>query len=553
MYPFTPSLIAFLLLLTSLVNSAVSGEIRGQIMDQKGNPLPARVYVRGSDGSWFHCRSTNDKGSAIPYEVKRFDTSWESHTTLSGHPFVAEVPAGRYRVFAERGPEYIPASVEVDATPEAAGEVTLTLRRWTNMGERSWFSGDTHVHRAVADLPNLLLAEDLNVALPLTYWVTKSHVPPSAGDKTSPREQAGGLIQIDPTHVIYPMNTEYEIFTVSGEGHTLGAIFVLNHKKPFFIGTPPVKPIATRARAQGALLDLDKHNWQWSLMLVPVMDVDLYELTNNHVWRTEFGYKAWQPVAAPPYMNTERDADGWTERGWIDFGLDTYYLLLNCGFRMRPSAGTASGVHPVPLGFGRVYVHQPDGFSYENWMKGLNDGLSFVTTGPMIDVTIDEKHGMGARLTEPKGSTHTLNISAEWPRHLAFDSLELIVNGKKTPVPLNVLQGADSSRGHATVKLDIEQTSWIAARIFTKTSDSWRKAALGSGIRFAHSSPIWIDVAGTELLPSQEGIDWLVRRMRDELKRNTGVLGSPALAEYEEALETYLAIKTKVQQHSNSN
>ena len=57
---------------------------------------------------------------------------------------------------------------------------------------------------------------------------------------------------------------------------------------------------------------------------------------------------------------TKADYELWhsilNERGWLDFTFQNYYLLLNCGFRLRPTGGTASGVHPVPLGFGRVYV-----------------------------------------------------------------------------------------------------------------------------------------------------------------------------------------------------
>ena len=44
-------------------------------------------------------------------------------------------------------------------------------------------------------------------------------------------------------------------------------------------------------------------------------------------------------------------------------------IRMLCGL-LRPTAGTASGVHPVPLGFGRVYVHCPAGFSYEAWVRG---------------------------------------------------------------------------------------------------------------------------------------------------------------------------------------
>src|SRR5262249_20829697 len=148
--------------------------------------------------------------------------------------------------------------------------------------------------------------------------------------------------------------------------------------------------------------DLDKHNWPWSMMLVPVIMPDLFELTNNHIWRTEFAFGGYGEPA-PPYMKVAMDANGWTEAGWIDYGLQNYYALLNCGFRLRPSGGTAAGVHPVPLGFGRVYVHLPDGFSYAGWVKGLNAGRSFVTTGPMLFVELDgQDPGHTFRLDEAR-------------------------------------------------------------------------------------------------------------------------------------------------------
>ena len=71
----------------------------------------------------------------------------------------------------------------------------------------------------------------------------------------------------------------------------------------------------------------------------------------------------------------------------IYYSIAGAYALLNCGFRLRPTAGTASGVHPVPLGFGRVYVHLPDGFDYAAWMKGLGAGRSFVTAAPRPKAT----------------------------------------------------------------------------------------------------------------------------------------------------------------------
>ncbi|MCE9545310.1 MAG: CehA/McbA family metallohydrolase, partial [Planctomycetia bacterium] len=170
---------------------------------------------------------------------------------------------------------------------------------------------------------------------------------------------------------------------------------------------PPVEDVAREVRRQGGLLELDKHNWPWSMMLIPTIHVDLYELTNNHVLRTGFRFRTW---AEPPpdYMCVERDLKGGvTENGWIDFTLQNYYCLLDCGFRMRPTAGTGTGVHPVPLGYGRVYVHCDGDLTMDHWLRGLDAGQSFVTTGPLMDVRVNgELPGKTFTQEKPEGTFH---------------------------------------------------------------------------------------------------------------------------------------------------
>eukprot|EP00913_Durusdinium_trenchii_P035312 g33042.t1 len=446
------------------------------------------------NGKWHFAKSAHKKGSAIEYRKNRGPNSVEMHTSISAHRFRAELPAGEYTVTVERGKEYLPYTkkVTIGARPV---ELTVKLRRWINMAARGWYSGDTHVHRTVAELPNAMLAEDLNVALPLTHWVTKAYTPPTQGDKNTDVADAARLIRVDDTHVIYPLNTEYEIFTVNGKRHTLGAVFVLNHKRPLPMGTPPVGPIAAAARKQGAILDLDKHSWPWSLMLVPVMNVDLFELSNNHVWRTEFYFKRWTLNMRPEFMKVETDDVGMTERGWVDFGFGTYYALLNCGFRMRPTAGTASGVHPVPLGFGRVYVHLKDGFSYDKWMAGLNAGRSFVTTGPMPVLEFNGRLP-GHRFKLANGDAHhAAAVRGTIESAQPLSSIEIVVNGEvvRKIKPKNNKQksGAYISRIDEAVRL--EGTSWVAVRCFENRP--------GGKFRFAHTSPVWFDVKGKPLRP----------------------------------------------------
>ena len=211
-----PAPLAFRIsLVSALIGSWVAAlpgqvELRGRILDQKDDaPLAARLYLRDAEGTWHHARSAGDDGEAVPYEIRR-GLSAEVHTSLSAHPFVADLPPGRYTLVAERGKEYFPAvqDIETAAGDGAPRELVLRLRRWTNMAERGWYSGETHVHRRVAELPTLLLAEDLNVALPLTAWVTDSREAPSGANKNPEPVPAAELIEVDGTHVIWPINTE---------------------------------------------------------------------------------------------------------------------------------------------------------------------------------------------------------------------------------------------------------------------------------------------------------------------------------------------------------
>jgi hypothetical protein len=506
--------------------------LRGEIVDaQTGRPLPARLYIEREDGRWFFARSASAAGSAVRYDKRNWinTNAAEMHVTLSAHPFVADLPPGRYTLTVERGKEYLSLTnvVEVKSVPV---EVRLPLRRWVDMAGRGWFSGDTHVHRTVDELPNVMLAEDLNVAFPLTYWVTKAFAPPAQGDKNSAAADAR-LIEVDQTHVIWPRNTEYEIFTVNGPRHTLGAVFVLNHQSVLDLGAPPVKPIAARARAEGALLDLDKHNWPWSLALVPTMGVDLFELSNNHVWRTHFAFTNWAS-GAPAYMGLDYDGQHGTEHGWVHFGLQTWYALLNCGFRLRPTGGTASGVHPVPLGFGRVYVYCPSGFSYESWLNGLNEGRSFVTTGPMLLAQVNGKQP-GHVFALRNRPTHAFNVTGRTYSERPLTDIEILVNGgvakrlrpENTPMPGGGYENAISAR------VELNGSGWIAARCFEHRPEG--------RFRFAHTAPFHIEVENRPLRPRKVEVDFLAGAVETELERSRSVLPPEAIAEYEEALASY--------------
>ncbi len=511
--------------------------VRGKIVDEKtGGLLPARIYIRDASGKWYFPRSSGAGGSALPYQ-RTFGgntRATEQHTTLSAHPFTVDLGPGRYEVSIERGKEFRVLSEVLTVGDEAVVEVAYKLRRWVNMAGRGWFSGDTHVHRDPAEIPNVQLAEDVNVVLPVVHWTTTDQIPPSLGPRNFKGEFGRGLIQADPTHVCYPMNSEYEIFTTGGSNHTSGAFVVAHHKRPFEVPVFPLKRVVDQARSEGALIDLEKHNWPWSMAVVPIIRPDLFELSNNHLWRTEFAVRKWA-VPAPAYMGLPQGGLE-SEKDWALYGFRTYYALLNCGFRISPSAGTANGVHPVPLGFGRVYVHLESGFDFEKWMVGLRAGRSFVTTGPMLIADI-QRELPGHSFRMKRGEVRQVRVRATLLSDDPVTSIEFVVNGEvASQVSFeNDSQRSRIERSALSDRLALKGSGWVAVRCWSRLADG--------RIRFAHTAPFYFDVPGESPTPTRQEAEFLSLRTREEIQRSRGLLPAAAVAEYEESLRFYEGLK----------
>lgn len=543
--------------------AAETRQVSGVIVED-GHPVAARLYIEGPVGTFHFARSADPQGTAVVYDVKRSETCREQHVTLSAHPFEVDLTPGEYTFTVERGHEYF-TTKQTLAVPESGDvpQVELKLQRWVDMAARGWYSGDTHLHRKLEDVPNIVAAEDLHVAFPLTYWVREAYESPEKfpvnGD---PEPKLITIKEFLPQanrsplkRFIWPINTEYELFTVNGKSHTQGAVLVLNHKTPLRPGAPPVGPLSQAARDEGAIFDLDKHTWNWTPMIVPVMKADLFELANNHVWRTEFLNKSWTADVLPQDWEIETDPQGYTERGWIDWGFKTYYAYLNCGFRMRPTGGTGSGFHPVPAGFGRVYVQCPGEFTYEKWMEGLNAGRSFVSTGPMLDVTVNGQppgsviHSDGPLVLTVKGRS----FSAMSDRTV----IEIVANGEviaRDDTKIHTSSGSDLPKGlnsgnEFSMTNQLTKSSWVAVRFFeyrdveSVTSEHRERTEplKKERFRYAHTAPVYIEIDGP-IKPRKREVNYFIQRMKQEIARHTGVLADDEVAEYRKALEIYQKI-----------
>lgn len=505
--------------------------VTGKIVDsQTGEPLPARLEILSDKGARFEAKSADPARPAIPYKRQVGTASVEHHVTLGAVGFTVDLPPGNYTFTAQRGKEYLVESREV-TVEEKPLDLVLKLRRWIDMPTLGWHSGDVHSHRLWSEMPNLALAEDVHLSFPLSNWVTSAEAGLVSGNKI--REGYRGKVQtlpLDKTHLVHSHNAEFEIFSVKGKNHTLGAILGIGMSAMDDDRAPPLAPFVDKVRAHGGLTDLEKHSWPWSLAIAATHKVDLFELANNHVWQTRFGFPSWTVEESAPYMGLERSAQGLTEWGWIDFGFQTWYALLNCGLRIMPSAGTGSGVHPVAHGFSRVYAKTDGPLDLKKWLEALKAGKSFVTTGPILRAEMDGKT-----------SGETFKGPFEKPLHLraivhsaaSVDRIEVLFNGvlihQERPTGCPRDEG-----GNDTVfakMLSPDQSGWYVVRVFEKHP--------GGQIRFAHTAPWFVEIPGKPLRPRKDELAHILKTLDREIARNRNVLDEKSFAEIVAAREFY--------------
>jgi hypothetical protein len=525
---------AFALSAVSLASAAES-RVRVTVKDaDSGKVIATRLYLTSTAGVPYYFSVENAEGSAVKYEKQNWldAQSVEYHTTVSAHSCFAVVPSGRYTLVVEHGKVYRPVVQTVEVNDQDV-RLEIAMQRWSDPAAAGWYSGDTHLHRTIDELRGVVLAEDLNVALPLTSWVTFANKPPASGDKNIADSQLSSLIEVDKHHAIWPRNTEYEIFTVGSQQHTLGALFVLGHGKSLQKTVPPWRPVIDELRATepAVLFDMDKLDWPFAMLLPTLGENCLYELANNHVWRTKFAFRNWN-TPAPAFLQPPFGSQSGGHREWLDYTHGMYYALLNCGLRLPPSAGTANGVHPVPAGFSRVYVHLPDGFTFDAWMEGLKRGRSFVTTGPMLFATADSRDpGQVFRRTSETTPPIELEMDVVSEQPILYG--EILVNGRPEQLLRATNERTDKGAYRTQIRHAIQpqRSGWFAIRFWESQPDGQ--------VRFAHTAPWYVEVDDQPVAIARHEKQYLLDRMRQEITRSNGIVSPEAMQEYQAGLRFY--------------
>jgi hypothetical protein len=419
------------------VETPPMGELRVTITDQAtGKPTPAvaGVYSR-------------DEQLMVPAEALAFDeggfyynsgrvrpnlqahywpgTPDEHKIFFIGGEFSLRLPEGTYKLIAGKGMEYIPATEQVSVKAGSTVSRRIVLKRWVDMPSRGWYSGDTHVHYARGDaqanerVMQWTQAEDVHVASILRMGDARETYFEQYGFGPSGRFVSGDYAlvpgQEDPrTNVIgHTLHLNLQAaFRVPEKYYLYDRVFAETHRQGGLNGYAHMY----RAPSMGFFVTRDMS------LNIPTRQIDFVELC-------EFG----------------------------DINEDLYYEYLNLGFPLAVSAGS-----DVPwgntIGTSRVYAYTGVRFDADAWFAALKAGHTFVTSGPMLEFTVNGQLP-GSSIEAHVGDTLHIKATASGDSVLP-EFLEVVEQGA-------VIRSAPASkRKSLSVEFDVpvRDSSWIAAR-----------------------------------------------------------------------------------------
>lgn len=429
----------------------------GRLLVQTGGP--ARLNVRDASGH-----------PIIPSRgMVRFDGENGLTYFYSSGTLELEVPSGEVTVQVARGFGAVPQTVTrtVPAGGSAVAEVRLQ-ELW--VPQRSgWYSGDHHFHLnyggqfdlAPGDLEGPMRGEDLDVGTPMLanlhnrfenqdQWTQSSlGARPMFGFAQEVRSHFLGHVGLIGTHDLFwpwTWGPGYEAYgrddrtnaEALAAGRGQGGLGIYVH--PVSGQTDPFSPQGLGAIPVELVAD------------AVLGDFDLLEVVC--LWSNSIG----------------------TTELW--------YRLLNAGLNVMPSGGTdaMTDLHrTMALGTTRVFVRPEGAMSWPSYLAALKAGRSFVTTGPLIDLTVG-----GAKPGDVLPAGREVEVSLTVHSTVPVDSIAFVVNGRalwSERAPAAPFSTTITRR----VKLPVG--GWVGARVVGPAAQRWPSMAY---MTFAHTAPIWL-------------------------------------------------------------
>ena len=426
-------------------------KLMGVTIDEAtGEQIEARVQVLASSGSFRHPPNAILKvGPGSPF-------------FYSDGTFEVDVPRGMTQVIVERGTEYEPARVILEAPARGTVTTEILVKRWADLADHGWHPGNTHIHYDEKETrPEERLRMDPRIEdLRMTAVSVLKRRELEYATNAYP---VGMLTEFSSAHHYVQCGEESrhntEPWTV-GYGHVM-LLSIRNVVEPVSRGVlvdafdpdyPPLCYACDDAHRQGGIV-IWCHNGQ--------------------------GMEA--PVAA---ALGKLDAFNLFDPNWNDAEYDIYYRMLNAGLRLPASTGSDWFISSA----NRVYSHTGGIFDYETWVQALKDGRTFITNGPALFLTVQGQEP-GSEIDA--GAGEHLSTLIRWQSHYPIKRVELLFNGS---VVAQDIFAEGSTEGVLEADVEVAADGWIAARASSDVRDSFFQPI------FAHTSPLYVRVgrAGEE-------------------------------------------------------
>jgi len=460
-----------LLLVAFWVRVCVAQTIQMNVSDANRDRIACRVHLM------------NDKQEPQKAVGQPF---WHDHFVCSGRVTV-ELKPGSYTWQIERGPEWNRASGEFSVKVGEPAAVDAKLQRIANLRDEGWYSGDMHVHRPVNEIERLMMAEDLDFAPVIGWWNTP----------------AKNAIAVEQTEFRFDGHRVYSVMAGEDEREG-GALLFYGLNQPLDLSVrsrefPSPMSFVQEARQTNKLvwIDIEKPFWWDVPTWLATGQMNSIGLANNHMCRSEMlASEAWGKPRDSNRLPAPLGNGYWSQ--------EIYYHILNSGIRLPPSAGSASGVLPNPVGYNRVYAHLGDQkLTRDAWFAALAKGRCFVTNGPLLRVTADGNlPGAEVKLAGKKPRDITLSI--QLTSNDRVSAVEVIHNGKV----VRTIACADQTDQHLTTTLQIHQPGWFLVRAIADVENTFRFASTAAWYIESESAEPRISRTSAQFF-----LDWVSERI----------------------------------------
>jgi len=453
-------LFAFALVQTAQVTR--EGTLQVRILDSAGHPTPVRVRLEDSAGNRPKTRGALAVSeSAIPIPREAIPVMWGQNDTAQGYAlqpdgsfyvdgaFEARVPAGAYRLTLSKGFEYTAQTATIEVAPGATIAREFRLARWTDMPAKGWYSADDHIHlrRSPADdakIAKWVAAEGLDVGnlLQMGDFFATYFSQYSFGE--AGRYTEGG-------HMLVPGQEEPRTPEI---GHTisLGAREFVRSQRDYYSFDRIFDRVHELGGVSGfAHQGMSFHGYRGMALNILRGKVDFLELAQ--------------------YCEPEGP-----------IAVQHYYEFLDLGFRLTAMAGSDfpwCGIGPSygggeprhsQIGDVRFYVYTGGPLTFDRYMAGIKAGHTFVTTGPMLSLTVNGKLPGDVLDIAPGAKVRVVAEAAG-----SVKSVAIVAHGKVI---------AQSAGNRVETEIAPSHGVWIAA------------TCEGGRLQVAHTTPVYVTVNG---------------------------------------------------------